>query len=37
MVKIDFKLAWTTYYEDLVDDEFKTKSEAKQWIDENKK
>ncbi len=33
--KIDRYLIWTANYEDLVAEEFKTRAEAKQWIDEN--
>ena len=33
--KIDRYLIWTANYEDLVAEEFKTRAEAKQWIDDN--
>ena len=33
--EVDRYLIWTANYEDLVAEEFKTKSEAEQWIDEN--
>ena len=33
--EVDRYLIWTANYEDLVAEEFKTRAEAKQWIDEN--